>query len=379
MTTSSDLLRALVEAVIPADGLPSAAQTGVPDAVVALLADERPDWAPRLDAVLARVLAVAVSRGAGFLDSSDAERLAVLDALVDDADYRWLATLVGDLYYADPTSPGSAAPAVWASLGWSRGVSVDDVDTSRFDLPASALARPDDLAAVYDTVVIGAGAGGGIAAQKLAESGRRVLLVDRGDWPSTASLGRDHLRTPRSATGLDPLIGPRGPGDPRVVVLGGVVRRVEPGDGAWGANAMTLGGGTRVYGAQAWRFSPDDFRMASRYGVPEGSALADWPIDYDDLAPYYDQAEWELGVSGAAGGDPWAGERSRDYPMPPVHETVQSGLLREGARALGWSTLPVPLLVNSRPYGGRAACVHCAQCVGVACPVDPNTGTHNPA
>ena len=67
-----------------------------------------------------------------------------------------------------------------------------------------------------------------------------------------------------------------------------------------GNNAITVGGGTRVFGAQAWRFHPDDFRMASVYGVPEGSALADWPITYEDLEPYYDKVEWELGVAGEA-------------------------------------------------------------------------------
>ena len=69
----------------------------------------------------------------------------------------------------------------------------------------------------------------------------------------------------------------------------------EPG---WNNNAMTVGGGTRVYGAQGWRFFPDDFRMATRYGVPDGSSLADWPISYDDLAPFYERAEWEIGVAG---------------------------------------------------------------------------------
>ena len=77
----------------------------------------------------------------------------------------------------------------------------------------------------------------------------------------------------------------------------------EPG---WNANAMTVGGGTRVFGAQAWRFFPDDFRMATRYGVPDGSALADWPITYDDLAPFYDRAEWEIGVRGDGDAHPTA-------------------------------------------------------------------------
>ncbi len=62
-------------------------------------------------------------------------------------------------------------------------------------------------------------------------------------------------------------------------------------DPRYGSNANTVGGGTRVYGAQAWRFVPEDFAMASTYGVPAGSALADWPIGYDELEPFYTRAE----------------------------------------------------------------------------------------
>ena len=141
---------------------------------------------------------------------------------------------------------------------------------------------------------------------------------------------------------------------------------------------MTVGGGTRVYGAQGWRFFPDDFRMATRYGVPDGSSLADWPISYDDLAPYYERAEWEIGVAGAAGAHPAAaGARARDYPLPAVATTLEWGVLARGAAALGWPAGPVPLLINTVPRGGRADCVQCGQCVGFSCPTDAKNGAHN--
>ena len=73
--------------------------------------------------------------------------------------------------------------------------------------------------------------------------------------------------------------------------------------------------------------------MASRYGVPERSALSDWPIDYDELEPYYSRAEWEVGVSGDATGDSAHGPRSRDYPMPPLAGTRASRVLAAGAQA----------------------------------------------
>ena len=150
----------------------------------------------------------------------------------------------------------------------------------------------------YDAIIIGAGAGGGVAAGLLAEAGKRVLLLERGRLLSFADVGRDHLRNQRlSQYGFN--AGPDPEGNPRVAVSPeGRAVTVAPIEGGYQANAACVGSGTRVYGAQAWRFLPDDFRMASKYGVPHGSSLADWPISYEDLAPDYERAEWELGVSG---------------------------------------------------------------------------------
>lgn len=129
----------------------------------------------------------------------------------------------------------------------------------------------------YDAIVIGAGAGGGIAAALLSESGARVLLLERGKPHSFATEQTDHLRNHRlSQYGQN--TGP-GPGNPRVFVDAQQQSHVvQPHEGQYHNNAVTVGGGTVVYGGQAWRFLPDDFAMASRYGVPKGSSLADWPI-----------------------------------------------------------------------------------------------------
>lgn len=220
----------------------------------------------------------------------------------------------------------------------------------------------------YDVVVVGAGAAGGIVAGVLAEAGKRVLLLERGRFLNFEQIPRDHLRNHRLALhGHN--TGPDLEGNPRVSVdLSGTAHLVKPHQGGYQNNAMTVGGGTRVYGAQAWRFLPQDFRMASVYGVPDGSSLADWPIGYDDLAPFYQRAEWEIGVCGAEG---------KGYPLPPVPDTLSGLALKQGAKKLGWDTAPAPLLINTVPYGGRAACVQCQHCVGFACPTDAKNGTHN--
>lgn len=229
----------------------------------------------------------------------------------------------------------------------------------------------------YDAIVVGSGAAGGIVACVLAEAGKHVLLLERGRELSFGDVGRDHLRNQRLAI-YGHNAGPELNGNPRVFVdPEGCARIVRPHELDYHNNAACVGGGTRVYGAQAWRFHPDDFRMATKYGVPEGSSLADWPITYEMLEPYYERAEWELGAAGDGRTINHQVPRRRDYPLPPVPPSPQTLALERGAGRLGWVTTPVPLLINTEPYQGRAACVACKYCVGFACPTDAKNGSQN--
>ena len=229
----------------------------------------------------------------------------------------------------------------------------------------------------YDAIIIGSGAAGGIVACVLAEAGRQVLLLERGRALSFADVGRDNLRNQRlSVYGHN--AGPDLVGNPRVFVRPqGESRIVRPHEPDYHNNAACVGGGTRVYGAQAWRFHPNDFRMATKYGVPTGSSLADWPITYETLEPFYERAEWELGAAGDGTSIQHQVPRNRNYPMPPVPPSPQTTALLSGANQLGWVTSPVPLLINTRPFQGRAECIQCKYCVGFACPTDAKSGSQN--
>lgn len=384
------LLTALADAVVPADDYPSASQAGALTFLRRAFRDGQPgqrlaaflDLVRRQAHVLRCDPAADAARVLRALEDSALENDEPVDGAPDGrmpggrapdggAEVRWFASLVSAGYYADASNGGNKGQVSWAMVRWNRGPEgwpADFLDgEDRTGLVGFADA--DDR---YDVVVIGSGAGGGAAASVFAKAGRRVLVVEAGGWPAAAELTGDHLRNPRAGFGFPQLPGAAtaagdnaAPGDRTVL-----------GDNTNG-NPRTYGGGTRVYGAQAWRFTQADFAMASTYGVPDGSALADWPIGYDDLEPYYTRAEWEMGVAGSPDGDTTAMARSRGYPMAPLPRTGAARPLEAGARRLGLSTLAVPLLVNSVPYGGRGACVRCAECVGFACPAGAKAGSHN--
>ena len=228
-----------------------------------------------------------------------------------------------------------------------------------------------------NAVIIGAGAGGGVAAKELAEAGLTVALLERGRWYSAADCRKDDLRNQRTSV-LGNNSGPDDQRNPRVAVdLIGRERIVFPSEGGYSNNAACVGGGTFTYGAQAWRYHARDFRMASTYGVPPGSTLADWPISYDDLEPYYEKAEYEIGVSGDVTADPFHAPRRRPLPMPPLPPNREYEILKPAAQRLGLHPFDLPMLRNSVPYGGRPACMRCRWCVGFACEVNAKCGTHN--
>ncbi|BEP14394.1 GMC family oxidoreductase [Acidothermaceae bacterium B102] len=381
-----ETLRALVDRLIPTDEYASGWDAGAGEFLDRVLAGDRAGVAATVADGLERLDAEAVARyGTPYAELPEPEQDAVLDDLAvgqhqnpwpGSAEFvRLMSGLAAQGFYGDPGNGGNADAVSWRMIGYRQEPAAGSWPAPR-DQPLQ-VTPITEVAESYDAIVIGSGAGGGVAACVMAEAGWRVLVVERGSLLGVADLRLDHLRAERAPWGYDRPTAAPSKGAPRVVATAGGDAIVDPTDSRWSDNAFTVGGGTRVYGAQAWRFAPEDFRMASVYGVPEGSSLADWPIGYDDLEPFYDRAEWELGVSGDPGGDSAAGPRTRGFPMPPLPTTAGGEVLLAGARALALRTGPVPLLVNSMEYGGRPACAQCGACIGFGCPSGSKNGSHN--
>jgi choline dehydrogenase-like flavoprotein len=228
-----------------------------------------------------------------------------------------------------------------------------------------------------NAIVIGAGAGGGVVAKELAEAGLSVVLLERGIWHNYDDIDSDELRSQRT-----PVLGNAyGPDDQRyhrvVRDWNGQWQTVTPSNWMYNNNAACVGGGTLSYGAMGWRFMPEDFKMQSIYGDVPGSTLEDWPISYDELEPFYEKAEWEIGVSGDDSQNPFAPPRKKPQPMPPFAYNKEGNLLYNAARKAGFHPFPIPMLRNSIAYNGRPACINMRTCVGFACAVNAKSGSQN--
>ena len=235
-------------------------------------------------------------------------------------------------------------------------------------------------------VIIGLGATGGVAALPLAQAGIDVVGLEAGSWLAPADLSPDELRNnfrawPQAVQKANreiPTHRPTSssPYSPRVPL--------HP-------MMNAVGGTTLHYWAQSWRLSPWDFTVATetrrRYGasrLPAGTTVEDWPFGLEELEPYYDKVEVEIGVSGQAGnikgaidrrGNIFEGPRARGYPMPPLRGTGFTEMMAGAARSLGWHPFPGPAAVTSQRYQGRSPCVYHGFCNRGGCHVSAKGST----
>lgn len=228
-----------------------------------------------------------------------------------------------------------------------------------------------------DAVIVGSGASGAVAAKVLTAAGLRVVVLERGRFFHMPDTTHDILRSQYDNSGALGF-GPDLKKNPRTYRLtpDQKARLIFANQGGYGRTAAAVGGGTVCYGCMSWRFVEKDFRMKTLYGTPPGTTLVDWPISYQDLEPFYTQAEYEIGISGQAGANPFESPRSKPYPMPPLPYDRPANVFIRGAKKMGLHPFPLPLAILTEVYDGRPPCIRCTYCERFQCEVNAKSSMH---
>ena len=203
------------------------------------------------------------------------------------------------------------------------------------------------MAARYDVAIIGTGAGGGTLLHALAPTGKRILVLERGQY-----VPREKDNWSTRAVNLE------GKYNTREVWRDGDGRELHP------HTNYGVGGNTKFYGAALFRLRREDFGEIKHWG---GLSPA-WPIEYEELEPYYTRAERLYHVHGERGVDPTDPPASAPYPYPPVSHEPRIQQLHDDFARLGLRPFHVPLgvmLDEQDPRGSR--CIRCDTCDGHPC------------
>ena len=186
-------------------------------------------------------------------------------------------------------------------------------------------------------VVVGSGAGGGTLANELCQRGIKVVLLEAGQRQSSATFVNDEWASFGQLAWLDK----------RTTSGSWRVAKDFAGLPAW--ICKTVGGSTVHWAGASLRIQPHEFKARTTYGEIAGTSLLDWPLDYEELAPYYAKAEEKLGVT-----------RTNDIPGLPGNNNFK--VFYNGATKVGYKASTGRMAINSRPRAGRASCLQLGFC-----------------
>jgi choline dehydrogenase-like flavoprotein len=207
----------------------------------------------------------------------------------------------------------------------------------------------------YDVIIIGTGAGGGTLLSALAPTGKKILVLERGDfvkrerenWDSRAVNVEGRYQTKE-------------------------VWKDKDGNDLHPHTNYAVGGNTKFYGAALFRLRREDFGVITHHG---GVSPA-WPITHDDLEPYYTRAERLYQVHGTRGEDPTEPPASTPYPHPAVSHEPRLAALAEDFAAQGLRPFHTPLGIMLDEGSRKSRCIRCATCDGFPCLVNAKSDAH---
>ncbi len=231
--------------------------------------------------------------------------------------------------------------------------------------PAGRSYRTDEP---VDFVVIGSGPAGASVARELSRKGFDVVVLEQGRAFAPSEMEHDELGafiTERWTNSSQTQ-----PQTHRTNTQDTAQQRPFVG------YAKAVGGTSFHFTGNYWRFRPIDFNEFSVRGGVAGASLADWPITYDELEPYYSAVEWAIGVSGEVSTAPGEPRHSRPYPLPPLNVTGPGVLLTVACEKMGWSHKAAPMAILSREFNGRQPCHNCGFCLGFPCEWGAKSGAN---
>ena len=216
-----------------------------------------------------------------------------------------------------------------------------------------------------DVVVVGSGAGGGAAAYALTRAGLRVTVLEKGRQHTSTDFTHDEVGTLRRDFFVPSIAD-----EPHTIVKQG--RPAERTRDGW--ISCCVGGGTVHMSGFFFRMHREDMKLRSRFGSIAGGDIADWPIEWKQLEPFYEEVETIIGISGDATSNPFEPHRA-PYPMGPLLAHPSSTLIEDACRRLSLHPFPTPRAILSADYQGRSACRYCGHCGGYGCEVGAKSST----